>query len=255
METLWQHLTAGSSDFTLYALLPTIVVNIAWIVGGVICLGLDSVPALRPYKIQSHINGTKEFWRCATHSLRNKLISEIPLTFAAYPAFVWMGVSKDLPLPSLLTILGTLLFCLVIEDAWHYFAHRALHTRWAMKHIHSLHHHYMTPFGLAASYAHPAETLFTGFGTVLPMLILRPHLLTLLVWVVVKQVQATMVHSGYMFPWRLNRLLPFVVSPGFHDRHHRRFNRNFAPNFVWWDRLLGTADEKDLGPRRTSATS
>ena len=61
METLWQHLTAGSSDFTLYALLPTIVVNIAWIVGGVICPGLDSVAALRPYKIQSHINGSKEF--------------------------------------------------------------------------------------------------------------------------------------------------------------------------------------------------
>ena len=32
------------------------------------------------------------------HSLRNKLISEVPLTFASYPFFVWLGISKDLPL-------------------------------------------------------------------------------------------------------------------------------------------------------------
>ncbi len=253
MEALWQQLVTGSSNFTLYALFPTIVVNITWIVSGLFCLGLDAVPALRPYKIQAHVNGPVEFWRVVLHSLRNKVLSEIPLTFASYPFFVWLGISKDLPLPSVSTILLTLLFCLVVEDAWHYFAHRALHTRWAMDNIHSLHHHYMTPFGLASSYAHPVETLFTGFGTVLPMLILRPHLFTLLIWVVTKQLQATAVHCGYMFPWRPSRYLPFLVSAGFHDRHHRRFNRNFAPNFVWWDRLLGTADEKNLGPKEQPA--
>jgi 4-alpha-methyl-delta7-sterol-4alpha-methyl oxidase len=248
MEALWRHLITGSSNFTLYALLPTLVVNVAWIVGGLLCLALDFIPSLRKYKIQARDNGTTEFWRCARHSLRNKLISEIPLTFAAYPFFVWLGIRKDLPLPSVATVLATLLACLVIEDAWHYFAHRTLHLRWPMKHIHSLHHHYMTPFGLASSYAHPLETLFTGFGTVLPMLILRPHLFTLLLWVVVKQAQATAVHCGYMFPFRPSRFLPFVVSAGFHDRHHRRFNRNFAPNFVWMDYLFGTADTKNLGP-------
>lgn len=250
METLWQSLVRGSSDFMLYAMLPTVVVNLTWFLSGLFCLGLDAVPALRKYKIQEHDNGTVEFWRCIRHSLRNKLISEIPLTFASYPFFVWLGVSKELPLPSATTVVLSLLFCLVVEDAWHYFAHRMLHIRWAMDHIHYLHHHYMTPFGMASSYAHPLETLFTGFGTVLPMLILRPHLSTLLIWVVVKQLQATMVHCGYEFPWRPSRFLPFLVSASFHDRHHRRFNRNFAPNFVWLDRLLGTADEKNLGPRR-----
>ena len=28
---------------------------------------------------------------------------------------------------------------------------------------------------------------------------------------------------------------------------HERFTSNFAPTFVWLDRILGTADEKDLG--------
>src|SRR5438046_7732457 len=163
-----------------------------------------------------------EFWRCAGHSLRNKLISEIPLTFAAYPIFVWLGVRKDLPLPGAATLLATLAFCLVVEDAWHYFAHRSLHTRWAMHKIHYLHHKYTTPFGLASSHAHPLETIYTGFGTVLPVLILRPHLFTVLVWVAVKQLQATAVHSGFQLPWRPSRFLPFLVGASFHDRHHPR---------------------------------
>lgn len=253
MDTLWQTLVSGSSDFTLYALWPTIVVNVTWLLSGLFCLGLDSIPSIQKYKIQHHVNETVEFWRVIRHSIRNKLISEIPLTFGSYPFFVWLGISKDLPLPSVTTVLLTLAFCLVVEDAWHYFAHRTLHTRWAMDKIHYLHHHYMTPFGMASSYAHPLETIFTGFGTVLPMLILRPHLLTLLIWVVTKQLQATAVHCGYEFPWRPSRFLPFLVSASFHDRHHRRFNRNFAPNFVWLDRLLGTADEKNLGPRAAKA--
>lgn len=249
MEALWRLLIERSSDFTLYALLPTILVNIAWFGGALVCLSFDAVPALRKYKIQPRDNGFGEFWRCTRHSLKNKLISEIPLTFAAYPIFVWLGVPKDLPLPGVGTVLLTLAVCLVIEDAWHYFAHRTLHTRWAFKKIHYLHHHYTTPFGIASSYAHPLETMYTGFGTVLPVLLFRPHLFTMLLWIVTKQIQATAVHSGYQFPFRPSRFLPFLVSAGFHDRHHRRFNRNYAPNFIWIDRLLGTADEKDLGPR------
>jgi methylsterol monooxygenase len=248
MEEFWRQLTAGRSNFALFALAPTIAVNLAWAGGALACLAFDQIPSLRKHKIQERLNGTREFWRAAGHAVLTKLVSEIPLTFAAYPLFVWLGVETRAPLPSAARVLATLAFCLVVEDAWHYFAHRALHTRWGFDKIHYLHHHYTTPFGVAASYAHPLETMFTGFGTVLPVLILRPHLSTMLLWIVLKQLQATAVHSGYQFPWRPSRFLPFLVSAGFHDRHHRRFNRNYAPNFVWLDKLLGTADEKDLGP-------
>lgn len=253
MEALWRWLTSGRSDLWCYAVLPTVVVNLAWIGGSLVCLALDGLPALRRHKIQEHENGLGEFVRCARHSLRNKVISEIPLTFASYPMFVWLGIRREPPLPGVLAVLATLAVCLVVEDAWHYLAHRSLHGRWAFRHIHYLHHRYTTPFGLASSYAHPLETLYTGFGTVLPMLLLRPHLSTMLVWVAVKQLQAIAVHSGYQFPWRPSRFLPFLVSAGFHDRHHRRYNRNYAPNFVWLDRLLGTADESQLGPRPRGA--
>lgn len=249
MEQLWRWLIEHGSNFTLYALAPTVVVNLAYLVGSLVCLGLDLIPSLRKYKIQAPVQDRRAWWECLRHVVINKFLSEIPMTFAAYPAFVWLGIRKDLPLPGAGTVLATLAVSFVIEDAWHYFAHRALHTRWGYKKIHWMHHRYTTPFGVAANYAHPGETLFTGFGTVLPVLLLRPHLSTMLLWIVVRQLQAIAVHVGYDFPWRPSRFLPFVGGARFHDRHHRRFNRNYAPTFVWIDRLLGTSDEENLGPR------
>lgn len=254
MQDLWRQLIEGRSDLFLYAILPTVAVNLAYLLGALLCLALDHTPALQVYKIQKKVHGAADWWLCVRHLLFGKIIAEIPLTVLAYPAFVWLGVRKDLPLPTPHTVLLTLAVSFVIEDAWHYFAHRVLHNRWAFKHIHAVHHHFTTPFGVASNYAHPLETLFTGFGTVLPVLLLRPHLSTMLVWIVVRQWQAISVHAGYDFPFRPSRFLPFVGGARFHDRHHRRFNRNYAPTFVWLDRLLGTADERDLGPRPESSS-
>lgn len=249
MNDLWGRLVAHRSDLVLYAVVPTLVVNAAYVLGLLPTLAFDLMPSLRKYKIQDKVHDAAEWAQCLRHMLLNKLMSEIPLTFAAYPIFVWLGVKKDGPLPGAWTVVATLAVSFVIEDAWHYFAHRSLHTRWAYQHIHYMHHRYTTPFATAANYAHPLETVWTGFGTVLPVLILRPHLFTLLVWVAVRQWQAMAVHVGYDFPWRPSRFVPFVGGARFHDRHHRRFNRNYAPTFVWLDRLLGTADEKNLGRR------
>ena len=247
MDQLWQSFVDGKSNFFLYGLMPTIVVTVSYATGDLLCWLLDQMPSQRRYKIQSRVHDGKDWWECLRYVIFHKFTSEIPLTFASFPLFVMLGVAKDAPLPGPLSVIGSLLFCLVVEDAWHYFAHRSLHTRWGYKKIHHIHHHYTTPFGPAANYAHPLETIFTGFGTVLPVILLRPHLFTVLVWVVVRQWQAVSVHVGYEFPWRPSRFLPFLGGARFHDRHHRRFNRNYAPTFVWMDRLLGTADEHNLG--------
>lgn len=255
MEALWQRLMEGRSNFFVYALLPTIVVTLAYLVGSLVALALDRTPSLAKYKLQPKVHDGATWWHCFKHVFLHKLTSEIPLTFAGYPIFVFIGVSRELPLPSVWTMLGTLAVSFVIEDAWHYFAHRTLHLRWAYKHIHGIHHRYTTPFGPAANYAHPAETLFTGFGTLLAVIALRPHLATVLVWVAVRQWQAISVHIGYDFPWRPSRFLPFLGGARFHDHHHRRPNCNYAPTFVWFDRWLGTANEKDLGRREGEARS
>jgi sterol desaturase/sphingolipid hydroxylase (fatty acid hydroxylase superfamily) len=253
MQSLWQKLVEGHSDFFCFALLPTLTVTLAYFVGAIPCWLLDRSSRFRKYKIQPLMQDTRTWLQCVWHVVRYKFVAEIPLTFASFPLFVWLGVQKDLPLPAAGTILGTLVVSCVIEDAWHYFAHRSLHTRWAFKKIHYQHHAYTTPIAVAANYAHPIETIYTGFGTILPVLLIRPHLYTMLIWIALRQWQALAVHVGYDFPWAPSRFLPFIGGAKFHDRHHRRFNRNYAPMFVWLDRLLGTADEKALGPHGLAA--
>lgn len=71
-----------------------------------------------------------------------------------------------LPLCALLIPRPQIALFFVLEDAWHYFAHRLLHHRLLYKHIHKLHHEFSAPFGLAAEYAHPIEVMVLGLGTV-----------------------------------------------------------------------------------------
>lgn len=61
----------------------------------------------------------------------------------------------ELPLPSYLEIAKAIAVCIVCEDTYHYFGHRALHWGPLYKHIHKVHHTYSAPFGIAAEYAHP----------------------------------------------------------------------------------------------------
>lgn len=249
MEQVWQSFIRERSDFFLYAVMPTIVVTLSYLVGTFASWLLERAPSQAGYKIQAKVHSTSTWRECLRHVFFHKLTSEIPLTFAGYPVFVWLGVKKDLPLPGAGTVLVTLAACFVIEDAWHYMAHRSLHAKWAYAKIHHIHHKYTTPFGAAANYAHPLETLYTGFGTLLPVMILRPHLSTMLLWVVVRQWQAISVHVGFELPWRPSRFLPLLGGARFHDVHHQKFTCNYAPTFVWWDRLLGTADGSSSAPK------
>lgn len=248
MDQLWARFVDGRSDVVLFGVSSAVVVTLAFLAGTLVSWLIERRASLRPFKLQPKKQMTgADFRHAIKHVFFHKLTSELPLTFAGYPIFVALGIEAAAPLPSALTVIGTLALAFLVEDAWHYFAHRALHGAWAYRRIHHVHHKYTAPFGPAANYAHPAETLFTGFGTLLAVIVIRPHLFTVLVWIAVRQWQAISVHIGYDFPWRPSRFLPFVGGARFHDRHHEKFTCNYAPTFVWWDRLLGTADERGLG--------
>ena len=143
-----------------------------------------------------------------------------------------------------------------------------MHTRYLYKHIHKIHHKYSAPFGLAAEYAHPAEVFILGAGTICGPLLYcyftqNLHLLTVLIWIVLRLFQAIDAHSGYGhyllklvfirsldklnsvfffldFPWSLNHILPFWSGAEHHDFHHMAFTNNFSTSFRWWDRIFGT---------------
>ncbi len=108
----------------------------------------------------------------------------------------------QVPLPSLRTMAPQVFFFFFFEDLFHWAAHRALHTPLLYKHIHKIHHKYSAPFGLAAEYAHPAEVLILGTGTLMGPLLYCAltrnfHIVTMYVWITLRLFQAIDAHSGY----------------------------------------------------------
>lgn len=95
-----------------------------------------------------------------------------------------------------------------------------LHTGVLYKHIHKIHHKYSAPFGLAAEYAHPAEVMILGAGTIAGPLLYcwftrDFHILTMYIWIVLRLFQAIDAHSGY-------GMLSFSLGTIFLSNHPRR---------------------------------
>ena len=83
----------------------------------------------------------------------------LPSNFHKYGYFILWHNSVAFPpaflSPSIFTMAYQIAVFFVLEDTWHYWSHRALHTPRLYKMIHKIIHQYSTPFGLAAEYASP----------------------------------------------------------------------------------------------------
>jgi sterol desaturase/sphingolipid hydroxylase (fatty acid hydroxylase superfamily) len=139
-----------------------------------------------------------------------------------------------------LTFVGLLL----LNDLWFYGFHRLLHTPWAFKHVHSVHHRSVevTPF---SSYSfHPVEGFLLG-AWIYPVAVLVPIWLPMLAALQgLGLANNVMSHLGYeLFPKGLLRVpgLRWVNSATFHSMHHTRVNGNYGLMLRVWDHALGTA--------------
>jgi len=206
----------------------------------------DFIPALQKYKLQpTATNDAGSLWRCTKMLLFLHFIIEFPMMYLTHPAMAFFGIRTTGSLPQWHTLAWQMVVFLLMEDFYFYWIHRFLHWKAIYKYVHKVHHLHTAPFGIAAEYAHPVETMFLGFGTIFPPVMFAwfqgMHLLTLYVWLVVRLLQTVEVHSGYDFPWSLNRWLPLWGGAEFHDFHHMTFNSNFSSTFRIWDIVFGTA--------------
>ncbi|KAA8916449.1 hypothetical protein TRICI_001312 [Trichomonascus ciferrii] len=215
---------------------------------------IDRIPYFRKYKIQdTKIPTNADYWECLRSVLLAHTFVEAVPIFGFHPICQFFGIKYTLPFPPLTTVLAQLGAFLVMEDTWHYWGHRALHSKLLYKRIHKQHHKYAAPFGLTAEYAHPVEVAFTGTGTVGSPLLLslftEVHLVTVLCWLMCRLLQAIDSHSGYDFPWSLRHFVPFWSGAEHHDEHHKHFVGNYASSFRWWDYLLGTETKSTANKR------
>eukprot|EP00030_Apusomonadida_sp_AF-17_P005896 a676613_317.p1 GENE.a676613_317~~a676613_317.p1 ORF type:complete len:322 (-),score=116.69 a676613_317:21-959(-) len=204
----------------------------------------DFIPSLHRYKIQKDKTVSKEMYaNCIKRLLFSHVVIQGPMIALTKLFLDFMGMSIAAPFPTWTKIATTCFYCIVIEDFYFYWVHRYLHHPSIYKHIHKIHHEHKAPFGIAAEYAHPIETAFLGIGTMLGPMLLIDHLLTLWIWLVVRLFQTIEVHSGYDFPWSLNRWIPFWGGAIFHDFHHEKFDGNYSSTFTLWDKVFGTDDK------------
>jgi methylsterol monooxygenase len=186
-----------------------------------------------------------EQWGCAKLVLLSHFTVELPQIWFFHPMAQYFGLQTSVPFPPVWKMIYQIAIFFVLEDTWHYWFHRALHTPTLYKKIHKLHHQYSAPFGVAAEYASPIETMILAFGAVgIPIVFCAftkdLHILTMYLWIVGRLFQAIDAHSGYEFPWSLHHFLPFWAGADHHDVHHEKFIGNYSSSFRWWDKLCDT---------------
>ena len=113
------------------------------------------------------------------------------------------------------------LFIIYLDDFLFYWMHRAMHTRWLLKHVHGFHHRIYAPRAVAGHYMHPLEYVLTASLALVGPILLGVHVLVLYIWVVFRQWEAAEGHCGYDLPGSPTRWLPFSDGALHHDFHHR----------------------------------
>lgn len=200
------------------------------------------------YKLQdTKLPTAQQQWDCTMYVLKTHFTVELPQIYLFHPMAVSVGMSTwEVPFPGWKTMVSQIALFFVMEDAWHYCAHRLLHHKSLYKHIHKLHHTYSAPFGLAAEFAHPIEILILGLGTVGGPLLWcwasggNMHLITMYIWITLRLFQAVDAHSGYDFPWSLNKIFPLWAGADHHDFHHQAFSECYSTSFRYLDYIFGT---------------
>lgn len=214
----------------------------------------DNIAFFRRYRVQPDAtsdgskngpdaHGSDAQWRCLSGLLKLHFLVELPLMIVSGPIMEWLGMDTHGPLHSLPSYLAFVVVSAVLEDFYFYWVHRGLHHPRVYKYVHKVHHEHKAPFGIAAEYAHPAETICLGIGTALGPLIFAPyvHITHLWLWVAFRLLQTVDVHSGFDFPWHPTRFLPMVITAKFHDFHHMATDKgNYSSYFTWCDRVFGS---------------
>jgi fatty acid hydroxylase domain-containing protein 2 len=198
---------------------------------------------LSRYKFQSKSTfvSNELLWFGISITLFNVIVISLPAAFVNYYLASFFNLSISMTdFPDWIT-LGTRIFgCMVVEDTLFYWTHRLFHTSpFLYKHVHKIHHKFTQPIAISAECAHPVEYLF---GNVLPfaapVLLLRCHGFTALVWTVVRISETMFAHCGYELPF-------FPGKQAFHDQHHEYSTGNYSTFFHWWDVMMGTCIDVD----------
>jgi sterol desaturase/sphingolipid hydroxylase (fatty acid hydroxylase superfamily) len=136
-----------------------------------------------------------------------------------------------------LLLLVTALAAPLVFHGLTYVVHRALHTPWLFRHVHSVHHRAATPVFVDAHYMHPAEAVYSAVALMLPAFLLPTHVVAFGLYYFTVGFHELLDHTGV----RVH--VPGLSPSSHHDEHHRSVKRCYGQALPLLDAWLGT------GPR------
>jgi sterol desaturase/sphingolipid hydroxylase (fatty acid hydroxylase superfamily) len=136
------------------------------------------------------------------------------------------------------------LLLLVLDDAYFYAYHRALHqVPFLYRTIHRIHHRAYAPVPLDYIYVHPLEWVIGAMGFVIGLAVTYLWLGTIpilpfLAYNLFRNIRELIIHSG--LPSGVLRHLKVLGLTEHHDLHHAKLNGNYASMLHLWDMLFRT---------------
>ena len=137
---------------------------------------------------------------------------------------------------------------IVAVDAWTYWKHRLLHTRFFFP-FHKHHHSFRDPTPFAGFAVGPVETILTFCPLLLICIPEAKHFAPLYYTAIVSFVLLNLyLHAGVTFSWA-EKILPRIGlnSSAWHNVHHSHVNANFGEVSFIWDRWCKTSKEDRFG--------
>ncbi|XP_072962901.1 very-long-chain aldehyde decarbonylase GL1-10-like [Typha angustifolia] len=244
-EAVWFHYSARMPDYILF-FHNLFCLLIAYTLAPLplTFLELFHPSSIASYKIQPKArHPPASIFQCYKRVVTTFVLALSPLLLVSYPIVKLTGIRTGLPLPSTGEMVAQLVVYVLAEDYVSYWLHRFMHGKWAYENVHHVHHELTAPFGFAVAHAHWLEILLHGIPTIVGPVLAPGHIITFLIWTIIRQVEAIDNHCGYDFPLNPLKYIPFYGGPQYHDYHHYiggLTHSNFATIFTYCDYIYGT---------------
>ncbi len=229
--TVWP--TIFALDLSRYVLFASLLAAVLAVFAG----------PLASRRIQSRRASGKDVRREISFSLSTVVLFSL-VGFSVYlgsQAGVFRVYGGDMP--SVGHMLAEFAAMVLLHDAYFYWAHRVMHTRWLFRRVHRIHHISRTPTPWAAYAFAPPEAILEANILPLAALLFPLHEFTVLLFVTHMIVRNVIGHAGVeLFPswWLRVPLLRWITTTTHHDLHHSHGGYNFGLYFTWWDRWMKT---------------
>ena len=232
---LW--LTLVIADFARFLVIVVPAFFLLWVLGR---------RAFRRFLVQGRYPKAQHVRREMRYSLLSGLIfgtTGVGVHLGARHGY--LGVYTDVGQHGWLYFGFTVALMIVLQDAYFYWTHRAMHHPVLYKHVHRVHHLSTNPSPWAAYSFAPAEAIAHAAFVPLFVAVMPVHESVLAIFMVYMTVRNVHGHTSMEFMpkgfirhgfWRSHTTVTH------HNQHHKKFQTNFGLYFTWWDRWMGTMD-------------